>query len=495
VQKNSLLVQSPAQHSELRLRDVVATAFRHRQLVTTSFFGIMLGTVIVALLLPPQYEAEMKLLVKNRRVDPVVSANEIVGQALNELVTEEQINSEVELLKSDDVLRRVVVATGLQKQSSRWPLHNGNGELANAQAINRLRKHLVIEPIRKSAVIVVKYRNSSPQLAATVLKTLANVYLEKKVELERSGAQQQFFQEQADRYKQQMLDAETTLQNSGGVAPEKVRDNSLQKLAEFEATLAQTQAAARETDQRIHVLQQEQNTVPVRLTTQMRTADNPQLLQHLKGTLVDLQLKRVELLTKYQPSYRLVQEIDEKIAATNAAIAREENHPLRDQTTDQNPANQWVRSELAKAQVDAAALRARRDATQKTIAAIQTKAEQLNRQEIIHQNLTRAVKAAEANYLLYVRKTEEARISEELDQNRIVNVAIAQEARPPVLPTRSRLMLICIGLLLASAVSSALVFVAEWMNPFYRTPHEVTALLDLPVLASLPHPDEAIQKM
>src|SRR2546427_4639833 len=43
----------------------------------------------------------------------------------------------------------------------------------------------------------------------------------------------------------------------------------------------------------------------------------------------------------------------------------------------------------------------------------------------------RNVKAAEDNYLLYLRKQEEARISDALDRRQIVNVSIAQAATVP----------------------------------------------------------------
>jgi uncharacterized protein involved in exopolysaccharide biosynthesis len=475
------------------IRDLVAIGFSHRRLVITSFSVLLLLAVAAALLLPARYEAEMELLVKMRRMDPIVSPGLVVSQTNNETVTEEQINSEIELLKSDDVLRSVVVANHLQRSKSKWPWHKNTSEdEAVSKAASALKNGLLVTPIRKTNLISVRYRSSDPQLAAAVLRSVANAYLQKKMELDQLGAQYEFFKQQAEEYKKELANEQAKLESNGGVAPDKARDNMLQKTSDFQASLGQTQAAIRETEQRINVLQREEHTIPSRLTTQVRRADNVQLLQRLKGTLVDMQLKRVELLTKYQPGYRLVQELDSKIADAKAAIAREENRPPRDETTDQNPASVWVRSELAKAQADLVGLRGRAASTENTIAELQADAKQLNQQGIVNQNLARAVKTAEDNYLLYVRKREEARISEALDRNRILNVVLAEEARPPVMPVYSRLSLVGIGLLMAMFLSSGLVFAAEWLNPFYRTPHEVAALLELPVLAALPHPAETL---
>ena len=57
-----------------------------------------------------------------------------------------------------------------------------------------------------------------------------------------------------------------------------------------------------------------QTSTPTRLTTQVKKGDNAQVLQNLKSTLLTLEMKRTELLTKYQPTYPLVVEIDKQIA-------------------------------------------------------------------------------------------------------------------------------------------------------------------------------------
>ncbi len=44
---------------------------------------------------------------------------------------------------------------------------------------------------------------------------------------------------------------------------------------------------------------------------------------------MNLELKRTELLTKYQPTYALVQEVDKEIADARASIVSEESRPIR----------------------------------------------------------------------------------------------------------------------------------------------------------------------
>jgi capsular polysaccharide biosynthesis protein len=47
-------------------------------------------------------------------------------------------------------------------------------------------------------------------------------------------------------------------------------------------------------------------------------------------------------------------------------------------------------------------------------------------------------------------------------------------------------MIVAVGLLAATVVSTSLAFVRDYLDPAFRTPDEVVAFLDAPVLASLP---------
>ncbi len=61
-----------------------------------------------SLFLPAKYRAETKLLVKRERVDPVISPQQNAPLTFHDTVGEEEINSEVELITSSDVLQKVV---------------------------------------------------------------------------------------------------------------------------------------------------------------------------------------------------------------------------------------------------------------------------------------------------------------------------------------------------------------------------------------------------
>jgi len=191
-------------------------------------------------------------------------------------------------------------------------------------------------------------------------------------------------------------------------------------------------------------------------------------------------------LSKYQPSYRPVQEIEKQIAQVKATIAAAEKAPMEQVTTDQNQTYQMLQSELAQAKAKLAALRAQAAAMAPVVQTYSRQAVLLDQKQIKQQDLLRNVKTAEQSYLLYLQKSQQAQISDALDSKRILNVAIAESAAVPALPVNSPSVLILAGGILALIVSMGSAFGADYLNPSFRTPDEVIRYLDVPVLAALP---------
>ncbi|MGH9773812.1 MAG: GumC family protein [Candidatus Acidiferrales bacterium] len=475
-------------------RDLVAAFFRRRRLMAVSFFGVLLGAILCAIFLPKQYQSNMKILVMKERVDPVVTAQAgNMPQTAREDVTEEDLNSEVELIKSRDLLEKIVADCGLAaKSDSFWrrmlPAEADNVRVA--RAVEKLASTLQIEPLPKSNLIEVSYTASDPALSARVLETLENEYLAKHLAVHRPAGVFEFFQQQADRYGKELGDAELKLANfsrAQEIASSPVEQEIvLQKWNDFDATLLQTKAAIAETRERIRAIQQQQEKVSPRMDTTDRKADNAQLLQQLKGTLLNLELQRTDLLTKFDPSYPKVREIEQQIAETNAVIAAENTLPLREQTTDRNPTYQWLDDEMSKAKVDLSSLEARAAAVERIVHTYRDKSMFLDQKGIEQEDLTRSVKTEEANYLLYVNKREEARIADALDRDRILNVAIAEAPQVPALPVRSPWFLLFLGGIFAVVISIGSAAVSEYMDPTFRTTVEMQDFLGLRVLAATP---------
>jgi uncharacterized protein involved in exopolysaccharide biosynthesis len=90
------------------------------------------------------------------------------------------------------------------------------------------------------------------------------------------------------------------------------------------------------------------------------------------------------------------------------------------------------------------------------------------------QDLMRDAKAEEDNYLLYLRKREEARIGDSLDERRILNVAIVEPPAAPALPAHSVLLYFLLAFGLAMGFSVGVAFTTEYFDPTIRTPDEAS---------------------
>jgi len=306
----------------------------------------------------------------------------------------------------------------------------------------------------------------------------------------RPGGQARFFEQQTEASRRQWEQAKGTLLQftaaHGVVSAAQERDLALQKLSDVDASFRQTRIDLAETQQRVWDLEQQLKTLPERTTTQIRTADNPELLRALKASLLDLELKRTQLLDKFEPSHRLVQEVDQQISQAQAAIAAENASPVRDETTDKSTHYEWAKSQLEQAQVQLIALQARAAATAEQELAYRSKARQLGEDAITEDDLENTEKVAEEDYLLYVKKQEEARMADALDQQGIANVAIAEEPVAPALPVYSTWTLLFLGFFAAGTAGTAAAFAADYLDATFRTPDDVMAYLNAPVLASLP---------
>jgi len=473
------------------LRELAMILFRQRR-VFVWVAGLVMAAALIYVLTGSRYRAQLKLLVRPGRADAPVSAQTNAPIDLTRLaITEEELNSEVELLQDEEVLRKVVEETGLGGRD--WlhliRLNEGPAERVE-RAARRLAKKLQVEPVKKTNLITVTYAAQDPALAARVLQSVANAYLEKHAIVHRPTGQVPFFTQQTGESRRELDRAEHDvleyMSGHGIVAAGQERDLALQRFSLADASYKETRAELAETQQRIVELRIQLAAQPERTTTQVRSVDNAEILASLKATLLALQEKRIELVTKFEPTHRLVQEVDQQIAQAQTAIATENAVPLRDETTDKNTHYEWAKSELEKAQVHYRALQARATETSAQLATYRTLARQMGEAAIIQDDLLSSERAAEENYLLYVKKQEEARVAEALDHRGIVNVAVAEAPVAPALPLWSTLAVLAGGLLAAGTAGTGASFAADYLDGAFRTPDDVLLYLHSPVLASLP---------
>jgi uncharacterized protein involved in exopolysaccharide biosynthesis len=476
------------------LRDLIGPLFRNKRPLAISFFVLLAGAVVGAIVMSGQYKASMEIFVNRQRLDPLVTSEATVQTANPPPVSEEEINSEVELLKSSELLRQVVLANGLQEREKQTLLASllprQKDDWYVARAVERLSKKLGTEVVKKTDVIAVSYKSSDPQIACGVLNKLAALYMEKHIAVQRPTGSSEFFSKETEKYRLALVDSEMRLasfsQTEGVAAPDVVRTDMAQEVVNSVAALHQAQQTIAADEHRMSDEQAQMNTTPSRSSTQQVSNTADVLLQQLEINLLAAQTRRTQLALKYDPSYPLVQEADQEIAQTQAAIAEAKKTQYVNQTTDRDPTYELLREDIAKTQADLASQKATAAAVERSIQSLHKEMVVLDQKAVQQASLLREAKLDEGNYLLYVSKREQERTSDALDQKRIGNVAIAVPPTVPVLPAYSVAVILPIGFLLAVFGSVAVAFAAEYLDPSFRTPGEVAEILRIPVLASVP---------
>lgn len=491
------------------LRDFSGVLFRQAPTAILIFFLVVAAAVVAILMMPDRYESEMRILVKHDRADTMITATAGPANALPTDVTEQELNSEIELIQGPDILAQVAQQAKLTERLgdsgglsalTRWTRGSRPANAATAadealaRAVQHLRDNLQVEPVRRTWMISVKYASTDPKLSKEVLETLQKVYLEKHLSVRRAPGTRQFFVEQASQSAQELEAIKGQLLQfgvkNGTVSAATEKDAVLAKVAEFESLGRQANAAVAEAGARLTALQLERARTPARHVANITTGDATGFTQEMQSKIAALELKRTELLQKYTPQYRLVVEIDEQIRQTKAALEGARTSQVRQETTEENPTMRWLESEIARVRSEHQALSARAKALQTSLTRYRAEAQMLGAADLEQAELIRSMKAAEEKYALYQRKEEEARISDALDRTRISNVAIVQAATLPFEPApRQSLMWLAVafvvGFLLAIGIAFLKDLIAASMR--VRTPDELqTALADAPVLAWVP---------
>jgi len=479
---------------DITARDMLTPLFRHKRVMITSFLLIALASIFFALGFSNSYEAHMEILVNRDRVDPVVTTETSSPVMIPaSAVTEEEINSEAELLRSRDVLEEVALENGLaEKEKHSWLrffVKHNDGEYL-ARAVGHLGKALKIETPTKTNLISVSYASGNPQTAYGVLNALATAYVEKHVAVHRPAGSYEFFTKEADKYRNALADSEDQLANfgkeQGVVAPDVERTDMAQVVATAVGSLHQTEQAIAADQQRIENDKVQMDKTPERSLTQQSTNASDSLMQQLEANLLAAQVKRTQLVAKFDPSYPLVREADQEIADTEAAITKAESSKYVNVTTDRDPTFELLREDASKAQTDLAAQRATVNALKESIQNMQQQMVSLDQKALKQQDLLRAAKTNEDNYLLYQSKGEQERASDALDKQRIANVAIAVPPAIPTLPKFSLSLLAIIGLCLAFVGSAGAAYTVNYLDSSFRTPRDVIETLDIPVVAGVP---------
>lgn len=463
------------------LRDILHVVFKQKKQILVFFLVTVCTVAVGTFVAKPTYEAKAKILVKIGRENLYVPPNSNTSQIIRPN-REDEINSEIELLKSRSLAENVIKFLGPKTIYE---------NLDDTDAVIKFQKSFSAEGIEKSNVIGIGFKHKNPKMAATVINTLANVYLEKHLLIHKNSQSYNFFEEQSELLKRKLERAEeafrTFKKQHSVTAIGEEQKLLLNQIGDLRSELNRTKSQEAETKNRILQIRWQLDKTPETITQGEVVDYNSSLISNLEGRLVELQLKEKELLIKYTPQSRLVKNVQEEIQMVKDKLAEQETKQYGKSSIGLNATYQRLKDELFRNQAEYKAITAKKEIQNAQLEDYQKKLEKLNQIEVEIKELQEMVDVNRQNYRFYLNKFEESRISDAMDNKKIANVSLIEPAFPPLEPVSPKVLLnILIGIFLGGFGGMGLAFFTEYLDDSLEKPEDVEKILQLPVLASIP---------
>jgi uncharacterized protein involved in exopolysaccharide biosynthesis len=480
------------------LREFCTPIFRHRGKALV-LFCVLAGLVIAATFIaPPVYQSEAKLLVRPGReavaAPPTVGPGEIMYLSRR---MEEQLNSELEILRSRQLAEAVVNKVGADKIMAKratgalvHKLSLGARAATTEAAVQEVVASCGIQALRDTDILQVTFQSQDPALAQKALEDLISAYLDLHVKVYEAGTSFGLFQRQTDYLKDQLTKADEALRefkNKAGISS--LHDqrlfliertgNMLFKAAGVTADLAGSRASAKSLQDG---LGQVDKTVVVE---QVSNTPNG-FMDTARLKLLDLRVKEKDLLSQYPESSRFVRNVRNQIKQAEDSMGTEEATRTEVKTGVNDPYQKLQFAYFTeKAKLDGL------EQTDRTLRAEIGPAEAELRSMIDAETtltaLERQQAVLDASYREYVAKLEDARILQLLEHDKISNIAVVQPATTPIKPVRPRKALnVALGILLGLVGGVSFAFLSEHLDHTFRTTKHVEDHLGIPVLVAIP---------
>ncbi len=510
--------------ARLSVRDLLYVFFKRRNLIILFFAAAVMLGVLANFLMLPKYKATAQILVKVDRADFFMSHDEQSSPQVR-LAREELINSEIEILMGTSLTTQVAESMGpgnifadLNETESSGGLRSFLREQLDAlrqrlalgstseleqdesgeemssplkRATARLQGGLTVEGIPKSNVIQVTFVHHDPRTAAQVLNRLIDLYLDRHIDVHKVPHSSEFFQEQSlilrDKLDKSQDRLRTFKRAYDVVSLDEERQLMLRQESDLRKSYGETSSAIAEVESRIEKLKEHLSQVPATIVQSEQVEHNPAVVTNLQARLVELELEEKELLTRYTPQSRMVQNVKEELALLKSKLRELESRRHGRSHSGVNPTYQRLQEELYKSQADLEALTAKERAQQAQVEEYGREFKKFDEIEVQFNRLSEEVALDQKNYTLYLTKFEESRISNAMDAEKIGNVSVIEPAQPPLRPfTPNKSLNMLLAVFFGIFGSIGLAFLLELIDDGLEKPEEVEKIMQLPVLASIP---------
>jgi uncharacterized protein involved in exopolysaccharide biosynthesis len=492
---------------------LAALARKYWLLVLAVMLGGTVGMyVVLQVFFTEVYESKTRLLVKVGRENVETPATVRNGQVFSQGVRAADINSEVQILSAGVLLERVVRELGVERfQSVLTPPESWLGypkywakltarkvkaaykealiALAldkrlspEQEALMRLADGVKVEPVKDSDILMLRLRTPSPALCVDASNALLSAYMEERTAVRRTPAGSQFFESRMREAFEAMSRQQArraAIRDKWTVSgdPGEQRKAYLEQIAKLEAELAEGEGELAKLKSQAAQLSERSRSMPEMITKEVVEAPNPNL-QSIRERITTLKLEHAKLASRYQPESEMMRKIDDEIAELEQSLRQETPTITNARTTENNPARRDFRARSDVDAVQASALESKLNQLRRPLNELKQELRRLDLAIDEMEQAEREYRRAEQDYLFYAKRLEEARMSEELDSQRVTNVSIIERPETPILPVAPRkLFLLGIALTASALIGLGLAAILETTEDRVRSE---TDLLDLP---------------
>lgn len=488
------------EESPIPWQELIETLFRHwRGIAVGLLLGLFLALAINAFT-PPIYRAKSRILLTAKAVP----------NPREEAMEGRQIQAEMALLRSPALIRGVLDDYfAAKKQEEPRPgldrllkttIQWGRGLFSKVQAgkptttlgfeVQRLSKELEVRLLEGSNLVEVAYASHDPEWAAGFVNDLLAHHvsrLAQSTELTTAGT---FFQEQRSLLAVRWEEARAALakfrQDHGAsqLAGDPKHVSGVLSKLETDRVSADTEVL--ELEAKISFLTEEITRQPTTIDAESRVTENVSV-RELESRILELEIERSELLSRYTATSVLVRNIDRRIEEAKRLLETKQGETLAERMTAANPTRQQLEIDLVQTRSQLVAAQARRQALDTQITTFR---QQMSHLETLSAELERYeddVESAKATYQSYLKKEEDARLTQVQQSSGIVNVSIFEKADVPVTPEPDKKNVILIaGSVLGLVLGMAVGFVRDLLDPMVKSSAQAHRVSGLPIVAEIP---------
>jgi polysaccharide biosynthesis transport protein len=419
--------------SGLGVHDILFMLFRHKwKILILTLIGL-LGAGAVYFAAPPAYQSEAKLLVRyvmeRSAVDGLDSQIKTPSPENHTL-----INSEVEILTSEDLIRQVAETLGVDRFAS-----GPESDAKIEQAIEAINRALNVSVVKDTNIISVAFTSGNPKLPMPVVQELVKRYFDKHLAVHRSTGAFDFVRKETANLKNQLAETEAELKklrdSTGIISLTEAKTDiaaeigkTQQELDSAISDLAAQRARLKDLGKSLALPETKVSQAPA----QPVSGDVLEQYKSLTARLTDLQRAENALLLKYTPGSPMVKVKAAQVAELEKQRSDlEKGYPaLLNTAAAASVTGEGAGADITGERANVAGLESKVDALKTRMESLQTRSQAISEVAPRFEELERKEQIEETNYRASEASLEKAQIDETLDPSRMPNISIVQAPSP-----------------------------------------------------------------